>query len=337
MMHWSVSRSDEYCSCDNTATPLPCDAARSCPKSDEFADLWDTFSLKASILQGIPDGVCGAEHNPTVFSRVHRKKLASAERHADAYRLQAAVSDGLFRTKPALAGVEFPAGQIRRMKLLDRWLRAGLHTGESVFFSLKLRIVAFFPCFGSSKLDLFLMQNTAKRFKTDRRNDLFGNKIRPQFFQGPSLKRTAQKVRRTLGRFGDKGFVILGKFLRPARSRLGFQSFKAAFVKVFDNRSNMVFGIMNQLRNGRHFIALIGSQHHLGTANFDTAGTAAKYPLNLLALADIEVSGIQTHKKSLSMRNNIEFFLRVCVYNTHLCIAQVLNLQKVKIIFLKRH
>jgi flagellar motor switch/type III secretory pathway protein FliN len=53
----------------------------------------------------------------------------------------------------------------------------------------------------------------------------------------------------------------------------------------------------------------------------------------LLAFANTEVSGIQTHKKSLSMLDNIEFFLRVCLYNTHLCIAQVLNLEKVKIIF----
>jgi hypothetical protein len=53
----------------------------------------------------------------------------------------------------------------------------------------------------------------------------------------------------------------------------------------------------------------------------------------LLAFTDPKVSGIQTHKKSLSN----EFFLRVCLYNTILCIAQVLNIKNVKIIFLKRH
>jgi hypothetical protein len=57
----------------------------------------------------------------------------------------------------------------------------------------------------------------------------------------------------------------------------------------------------------------------------------------LLPFVNAEVSGVQTHKKSLSMRNNIELFLRVCLYNTNLCIAQVLNIQKLNIIFLKRH
>jgi hypothetical protein len=56
----------------------------------------------------------------------------------------------------------------------------------------------------------------------------------------------------------------------------------------------------------------------------------------LLAFANAEVFDIQTHKKSLSMRN-IELFLRICLYNTELCIAQVLNIKKVNIIYLKRH
>jgi len=84
-------------------------------------------------------------------------------------------------------------------------------------------------------------------------------------------------------------------------------------------------------------ITPIGDERHLGTTDFDTTGTAAENPLNLLSFADTEVSGIQTHKKSLSMFDNIEFFLRVCPYNTPLCIAQVLNSEKVKIIFWKRH
>jgi hypothetical protein len=95
----------------------------------------------------------------------------------------------------------------------------------------------------------------------------------------------------------------------------------------------MVLGIMNQLGNCRHFVPLARGQHHLGTAYFNPTCTAAENPLNVFAFADTQVSGIQTHKKSLSRLENIEHFLGVCLYNTHLCIAQVLNSEKVKIIF----
>ena len=55
MTHWSPSRSNEYCSFDNTAIPLPCDAAKSCPISDGYAASLDTFSVKASMLPIPPD------------------------------------------------------------------------------------------------------------------------------------------------------------------------------------------------------------------------------------------------------------------------------------------
>ena len=48
----------------------------------------------------------------------------------------------------------------------------------------------------------------------------------------------------------------------------------------------------------------------MGTTDFDTTGTAAENPLNLLPFADTEVSGIQTYKKYLSMFDNIGYFLR---------------------------
>ena len=333
MMHWSASKSNEYCSCDNTAVPSPCGVARSCPESDEFVALWDTFFVKASTPRGTPDAVCGAAYSPTAFSCGHRKRPANAARPGFGYTWPAVASDGRFRIKPVQVEAEFPEGRTRRMKSRDHWLRAGLRTCESVFFRYKLRVVAFFPCFRASKLDFFLMQNCPKCFNADLWEDLFGNKILPQFFQRPPLKRTTQKIRRTFCRFSDKCLVILGKLIRSTWSRLRFQSFKTTFVKVFDNRSNMMFRIVNQLRNRRHFVALIGSKHHLSTADLNPTGTAAKYSLNFLAFVNAKVSGIQTHKKSLSMLDNIEYFLRVCLYNTQLCIAQVLNIKKLTLFF----
>lgn len=82
---------------------------------------------------------------------------------------------------------------------------------------------------------------------------------------------------------------------------------------------------------------MAGGQNNLGSTHLNPTGAAAENPLNVLTLADTKVSGVQTHKKSLSMLENIEFFLRVCLYNIHLCIAQVLNSEKVEIIFWKRH
>ena len=325
MRHWSVSRSGEYCSFDNTAIPLPCDGVRSCPGSNGFADFSDTSSLKALILRGIPDAACENEHNPTAFSCAHRKKPASAEHHVGVYTLQEVFSGDPYDNRLVPAEDESPVGRIRRMRSSGHWMRAGLHICESVFFRLKLRIVAFFPCFDPSKLDLFVMQDASKRFNADRRNDFFSDEILSKFFQRPTFKRATQQVWRAFSCFCNKCLVVFSKFIRPARSWFCPQGLKAMFVKIFDNRPNVMFRIVNKLCDSRYFIALIGSQYNLGTANLDTTGTAAKYSLNLLSFTNAEVSCVQTHKKSLSMGNNIELFLRVCLYNTELCIAQVLN------------
>jgi hypothetical protein len=332
-MHWSVSRSSEYCFLGNTVRPWLCGAARNCPESGEFADLPDTSSLKVSTLRGIPDAACGAAYTPIAFCGVHRKKPASALRRAGEYTLQEVFSDGPYGNRFVPVEDESPTDRIRRMRPWGHLRQVDLRTGGLVFFRSKLRIVAFFPCFNSPKLDFFLMQDSAKRLKADRSDDLFSNKILSQFFKRPAFKRTIQKVRRTFSRFCNESFVVFSEFRRPAGAGLGLQRFKAAFIEFFDNGSNMVFGVMNKLCNRRHHIALIGGKYHLGATHFDTTGTAAKDLLNLLAFADAEVSGVQTHKKSLSMRNNIEFFLRVCLYNTQLCIAQVLNIKKLTLFF----
>src|SRR4030042_3650488 len=149
MMHWSASRPNERCSFDNNATPLPCGAARSCPISDEYSDFLDTSFLKALMLPILPDVFCVDEHSPTAFSDEHRKMPASAEHREDGYMLQEVFLDGPYGNSFVRPEDVFPEDQTRRKILSGRWMRAGLHTCESVFFSLKLGVVAFFPCFCS--------------------------------------------------------------------------------------------------------------------------------------------------------------------------------------------
>lgn len=332
-----MSKSDEYCFDGNTAARSLCDAARSCPVSNVSAAGRDTFSAAASTFPGTPDVSCGAEYIPRASFGVHRKMPASAELHADEYRWPEVFWDGLYGSKPSPAGDEFPEGRIRRMTPSGHLRQVGLRIGESVFFRLKLWVVAFFPCFDSPEPDFFLVENSAKRFNADREDNFFVTKIFSEFFKRPSFERTIQKVRRTFGRFGDKSLIVFGEFLRSAGAGFRFNCVKAVFVKVFDNGSDMVLRVVNQFCNGRHFIALIGGKNHLGTPDLDTAGTATQDTLNLLAFADTKVSGIQTHKKSLSLSEIFRLFLCVCLYNTIMCRAQVLNMQNVKIIFLKRH
>ena len=309
MMHWSLSRSNEYCSCDNTATPLPCDAAKSCPISNVYAAFPDTVSVKALMLPVLPDVVCANEYSPKAFSDEHRKKQASAERHEDAYMLQEVFSDGPYGNSFVRLVDVSPEGRTRRMIPLGRWMQAGLHTCESVFFRLKLRIVAFFPGFSASEPDFFLMQNCSKRFNTDRANNLFFDKIFPKFFQRPSLKRAAQKVGRTFGSFGNERLVVFGKLRRSAGTRLWFQRLKAAFIKFCNNCTDMMFGVMDQFCDSRHFIALFGSQDHLCPPDFDTICTAAKDLLNSSAFIHFKFAYVETHNlppcKSLivSLRN----------------------------------
>jgi len=337
MTRWSASRSSEYCSCDNSREPCLCGAVRSCRGSNESFDASGTFFSRASIRRGIPDAVCEVEHIPTTSSDERRKMPANAERHEDAYTLLAVSLDDRYGTTPDLAEGESPEDQIRRTRWSDHWTQAGLYICESVFFRLKLRVVAFFPGFRPPEFDLVVVQNRPKRLKADRRNDLFGNQIFAKLLKRPSLKRTAEKVRRALGGFGDEGSVVLGELCRPARTWFWLKRFKAVLIEILDNSPNMMFGIVNKFGDRRNLVALVRGEHHLSTSDFDTTCAATKDSLNLLAFVNAKVSGVQTHKKSLSMRNNIGSFLRVCLYSTILCIAQVLNMQKLNIIFWKRH
>ena len=332
-MRWSASRSDEYCSDGNTPKPSACDAARSCPESNVSAGAGDTVREAASTHRALPDVFCAPGRIPTVSSDVHRKTPASDEHREDGYMSQATVWDGRCDTSPAPAQDESPRDQTRRKISSGRWRRFGLRICESVFFRFELRIVAFLPGFGSPEPDFFFVQNHAKSLDTDRGNDSFGHQILTQFFQRPAFERAAQKVRRAFGCLRDKGLVIFGKFCRATRPGFLIQRFKAVLIKLLDDCTNMMFGVVNQFCDGGHFIALIGGENNLSAADFDPAGAASEYPLNSLTFVHAEVSGIQTHKKSLSMKSSLQLFLRVCLYNTELCIAQVLNMKNVKLIF----
>jgi hypothetical protein len=247
------------------------------------------------MLPVLPDAVCVDEHNPTVFSDEHRKKPASAAPREDGYMLQEVFSDGPYGNSFVRPEAVSPEARTRRTILLGRWTQAGLRTCESVFFRLELRVVAFFPGFGASEPDFFLMQDCSKRFNTNRANNLLFDKVLTKFFQRPSLKRAAQEVGRTFGSFGNESLVIFGKLCRSAGTWLGFQRLKAAFIKFCNNCSDMMFGVMNQFCDSRHFIALFGSQNHLCPSDFDTIRTAAKDLLNSSAFIHFKFAYVETH------------------------------------------
>jgi len=295
MMHWSVSRSCEYCSVGKTSEPPVCGAARNCPRSNECVDFSDTFSLKASTLPGSPDVFCEYEHNPTAFSDGHRKMPASAEHREGGDRWQANVSDGLYGSRFVPVEDVSPEGRTRRKILSGHWMQTCLHTCGLVFFRLKPMIIAFLPRFGASEPDLSFVQNSSKSFNTDRGNNLFCHQIFTQLFQRPAFERTAQKVWRALGSFSNESLVIFGKLCWTARARLWLQSTKASLINFLDNCTNMMFRVMNQLRDCWRFIALFGSQHHLCSADFNTIGTASQNSLNLLAFIHFKFAYVETH------------------------------------------
>lgn len=333
MMRWLASRSSEYCFCDNTALPSLCGAARSCPESGEYAAPGDTSSVRTSMWPRTPDAVCGVAYSPTAFSGAHRKRPASAAPREFGYMLPAAVWGGRYDTRPGQPAAGFPRGQTRRRIPWDHWRRVDSHIGELLFFRLEPGVIAFFPGLRPSKFNLFLMKNPANGFQADRTDHFLPDQVFPQLFQRPAFKRAAQQIRRTFGGLRNKGLVIFGKFFRSAGAGLGFQGLKTTGIEFLNNGSNVVFRIVNQLCNRRDFIALIRSQYHLSTPSLDAAGTATHNPLNLLTFGHRKVSGVQTHKKSLSMFEYIDFFLRVCLYNTQLYTAQVQNLKMLILFF----
>jgi len=308
MKHWSVSRSYEYCSVGKTSEPSVCGVVRSCPRSNEYVDFPDTFSLKASTLPGAPDVFCEDEHNPPAFSDGHRKMPASAEHREVGDRSQASVSDGLHGSRFVPVEDVSPEGQTRRKILSGHWMQACLHTCGLVSFSLEPRIVAFFPRFGASEPDSSLVQNGTKSLNTDRENNLFCHQIFTQLFQRPAFERAAQKVRRALGGFCNKGPVIFSKFCRSARTEPWLQSLKAPLIKLLDNCTNMMFRVMNQFRNRWCFIALFGGQHHLCPADFNTIGTASQNSLSLLAFIHFKFAYVETHNSPVC--NNLAVSLR---------------------------
>jgi hypothetical protein len=84
-------------------------------------------------------------------------------------------------------------------------------------------------------------------------------------------------------------------------------------------RTRIFFFLM--LRAGKRLFTIVDSR------------TAAKDALNLLPFADAEVSGVQTHKNSLSLQNSMESVPCVCLNNNRLCMAQVAKSQILKIFF----
>ena len=295
MKHWSVSISYEYCSVGKTSAPSVCGAARNCPGSNERVGFSGTFSLKASTLPGLPDVFCGNEHNPTAFSGEHRKMPASAEHREGGDRWQANVSDGPYGSRFVPVEGVFPEGRTRRKILSGHWMRACLHTCGLVFFRLKPRIIAFFPRFGASEPDLSFVQNGAKSLDTDRGNNLFCRQIFTQLFQRPAFERTAQKIGWAFRCFRNKSLVVFGKFCRTPRTGPGLQCPKAPLIKLLDNCTNMMLGVMNQLGDGRRFIALFGSQNHLCPADFNTTGTPTENSLNLLTFIHFKFAYVETH------------------------------------------
>jgi hypothetical protein len=336
-MHWWASRSSGYCSADNTETPCLSCAARSCLGLSGSVDLLGTSFSTISNRLGIPDVSFEHAHSPTVSSCARRRRLTNVERHEFVCKSPVASWDGGCGTIPGQLEVESPSDQTRRRKWWDHWQLVGSQSVELLFFRLKLGIVALFPGFCAAKLDLLFMQKRPKRFNANSGNHLFLKKILSQLLQRPSLKWTAQEVRRTLCRLDNKSLVIFSKLSGPSRPRFRLQRLEFLLIELFDNGPHMMLRVMNQLGDTRHFKSLIRRQDHLGTSEFNTAGAAPKNSLNLLTLANTEIAGIQTHKKSLSMHSDTKSFLRACLYNTLLCIAQVFNVKYVNIIYLKRH
>jgi hypothetical protein len=295
MMRWSPSTSCEYCSVGKNSTPLVCDVARNCPELNESVAFPGTCCETASKHSMFPDDAFSCEHNPTVFSDVHRKTPASAEHHEDECMSQEDILNDRCDTNSDPTEDESPMDQTRRKQLLACWGLVDLRIFGSVFFGFQPWTVAFFPCLGSPVFNFPFVQNRTKCFNTYRRYNIFCQQILPKFFQRPSLKSTAQKVWRAFCSLCDKGRVILCKLCRTTRTRFWFQRCHSSFIKFLDNSSNMMFRVMNQCRNDRYIITLLVGQHHLGAVDFDAICAASQDSLNSLTLIHFELAYAETH------------------------------------------
>jgi len=320
MTRSSASKSNEYCSAGNTVSRHPCGAARSCPVSDEFADIQDNFCEEASKPQAFPDVVFGCGYIPKAGRREHRKTPASAARrmvlcmsHAD----EPACDTSIDRPEG-----EPPAARTRRRQLSGHLPQDSLHICESVFFRPKVRVVAFLPRFCASQPNFMASQNLPKRLQTDRTDNLFLGEIFTQLGQRPASKWSAQQIRRTKSRLDNNALLLLAEFFGSANSVLWFEGSKTFFVELLNDAANVPNREVKSFGDSRGFETLCRGEDDLCSTNFYAVFASSKDLLHVLAFTGSKLPDVQTHKQP-PCKKRTELFDCVCLYNSQLTMAQV--------------
>jgi len=295
MRHSLASRLDEYCSLDNTTLPGLSGAAKSCPESDEYACPSGNASVTTAILPEPPDDVCASLNNPKVGCSAHRRRPASAERRVCEYRWPGADRDLHLDANCNLVVAESPTDQTRRKLLLAHSEPDSSHTAESVFFSLKSWVVAFFPRFSPPEFDLGFVQDSSNSLDANRINDTFFDNILSKFCQRPASKWLTEQVRRAQGGFNNKASLLFGEFGWSARVGFGFEGFQPVGIELLDDGADVLGREIESSGNLRHFRTLFRGQDDLGTAYLDTVATGADNVLKFFAFRQAEIADVQTH------------------------------------------
>jgi len=295
MRHSLESRSGEYCCCGSTALPFSSCAVRSCPGSDEYAGPSDIAGAKALRPQELPDGVFAGVNNPKAGLSAHRKRPTSVEYRVDGCKSQATDPACLSGTSFDHAEAESPRARTDRKQSLGHLVRDSSHIDESVFFSLKSRIVAFFPRFGTPKFDLSFTQNAANRLQTDRIDNTFLAKVFSKLLQRPTSKWPTQKVRWTQGGFNDEASLFLGKFRWSAGMALRLEGFQSTGIELLDDGSDVLGREIESGSDLWDFRALVGSKDDLGTAYFNPVAATVNDALKFFTLRHAKVANVETH------------------------------------------
>ena len=196
-MRSSASRSDGYCSPGSSPGRLACGAERSCRGSDGSVAREDTAAAAASRPPETPGVSCVCGYSRRVSCDEHRRRPANGERHAGVDTSRATASAGRCVTSLRPTEAVSPEGQTRRRISSGRWRQACLHICESVFFRLKLWVVAFFPRFRASEPHFFVFKYGTQLLHADRFDGLLFDDILVELLQRPACKGQAQKFRRT--------------------------------------------------------------------------------------------------------------------------------------------
>ena len=183
-------------------------------------------------------------------------------------------------------------GQIRH-SIRDAIGEESLHTDDlSVFFSTKVWIVRFFPCFGALQANSFFLKNLPQCLITDAMHNTNPEDVFPKLFNGPSGKRTAQEFWGRQCNLHNIGTNFGHKFYRPTAPRTPLKECNTFTIEPANQLTDIFLMQASDFGYLLYGITMSRMQDDLCTTKWCTAFPAPEDMLNTIAFSHCQRTNI---------------------------------------------